>query len=128
MKTQKLRNGVCFALSGIFLLAGVGIYVLAAEYPGGTVFTHLRNFGADFFWLLSLEFVLAPFIKEIFPEKYLPVLAVCSVFCGCLFEYLQAKGICKGTGDVLDCAVYLTAAVCGCLMIKKLYKRKGKKV
>lgn len=127
MKMQKSPNQFFFILSGSCLLSGVGIYALARVYAGHTFFTLVRNFGADGLWLLSLEFALAPFIQELFPRKYPTVLVTVCSFTGCLFEYLQEKGICKGTGDVLDCIMYLAAAMVGCLIIKKIYMRRETK-
>lgn len=127
MKLPIKPRMLCWILSVCALTAGAEIYVLASAYEGGTVFLFVRNFGADFLWALSLEFALAPFVKEIFPRKYPTVLAAVCMCVGCLFEYLQAKGICKGTGDFWDCAVYLTASVLGCSIIKKLYAEREKK-
>lgn len=122
------RNGLlCLTLSVCALAAGVGIYISSSVFGGGAAFVFLRNFGADFLWALSMVFALAPFVKEIFPKKYTIVLVSVSLGCGSLFECLQAKGICRGTGDFWDCAVYLTAAVFGCLIIKKLYTGREKK-
>lgn len=87
------------------------------------IFRILRNYGADFLWLWSYAFALAPFLRGLFPKKYLGVLFGVCTGTGILFEGLQGLEVFRGTADFWDVAVYFTAAVSGCLIIKQISKR-----
>lgn len=99
MKLPIKPRMLCWILSVCALTVGVEIYVLASAYEGGTVFLLVRNFGADFLWALSLEFALAPFVKEIFREntrRYSPRFVCASDACLNIYrqkEFAKEQGI-----------------------------------
>lgn len=104
-------------LSFLCLVLGAASYFLPPE------FKLFRNYAADFLWLLSFEFALAPFFKELFPKRYAAALFSVCTAAGALFELLQRLGVFGGTGDIFDVIVYLAAGTLGLLIIKSITKK-----
>lgn len=118
---MKKTTVLSIIISFLFLLIGIFIYFIASQTKT-TLIIFLRNYGADFCWLISFVFALYPFIRNIFKKSVLITGSFCFVF-GVIFEFLQKFNLTKGTGDICDILSYLLATILSCLLIKYIYKR-----
>ena len=114
-----------YEVSAFFILfTGLSVYLL--DVYNYSVYPLVRNYVPDFLWGLSLFIALVPFIEQVFPKRYLMVDTIICSFCGIIFEILQYLKFVKGTADVWDVIMYITATILGGCIIK-LFK-KGKRI
>ncbi len=81
-----------------------------AEFPLDIV---VKYYLCDMLW----GFALAICLCMVIPMRWAVLVAVCF---GCTWELLQFVGLISGTGDILDCIVYLIGASSTMIINKKV--------
>lgn len=79
----------------------------------------IRYYFPDFLWGYSL---CCGMFAIIMPQQYRHVIMIVLIVSvlGCGWELLQYSNIVRGTGDIMDCILYITAAcLAGCINIFK---------
>ena len=120
-----MKKFISYEISA-FLILVMGLCIYLLDLHNYNIFPMIRNYVPDFLWGLSFFLALVPIVEQIFPKKYLVVVAIICSFCGISFEILQWLKFVKGTADFWDAIMYIIATIFGSCIIK-LFK-KGKRI